>query len=365
MTNPGKSARQKKLPSYLLHKASGQARVRIDGHDFYLGPYGSEESRIEYGKLISQHASGAPIDPLKKTGDDDPGLTVAALALAYLQHAETYYVKNGAQTHEVSCIKSALTHLTKTFGLIPANEFGALKLKTVRQSMVDSGRMCRKFINGCVGRIRRCFKWGSENELVDAAVNARLACVAPLMAGRTEAIDHEPRSVVPRESIDAVRAVVPQRTRDMIDLQLLCGARPGELCMLTSGMIDQTTYQDQGVWFVKLDDHKMIHKGKERVLVFGPQSQLILRRYIHADPERKLFDLTRESYSLAIRVACIKLKIKRWTAHWLRHNFASQCRKDTNLDTTQQMLGHSDAATTQGYAHLDLKDSIMYARDAG
>ena len=52
------------FPSYLHHKSSGQARVRIDGHDILIGPYGSEQSRIRYGELIAKLAGGIPIDPL-------------------------------------------------------------------------------------------------------------------------------------------------------------------------------------------------------------------------------------------------------------------------------------------------------------
>ena len=42
------------FPSYLLHKQSGQARARINGRDYLLGPFGSEESRILYGQLIAK-----------------------------------------------------------------------------------------------------------------------------------------------------------------------------------------------------------------------------------------------------------------------------------------------------------------------
>lgn len=34
------------------HKKSGQARVRWEGKDYYLGPFGSEESRERYAELI-------------------------------------------------------------------------------------------------------------------------------------------------------------------------------------------------------------------------------------------------------------------------------------------------------------------------
>jgi hypothetical protein len=46
------------LPAYLLHKPTGQARVRIAGHDYYLGPFGSKESRRRYGELVARHSTG-------------------------------------------------------------------------------------------------------------------------------------------------------------------------------------------------------------------------------------------------------------------------------------------------------------------
>lgn len=55
------------FPSYLLHKQSGQAPVRIGGRDYLLGSYGSESSRIAYGELIAKFAGGIPIDPIAPT----------------------------------------------------------------------------------------------------------------------------------------------------------------------------------------------------------------------------------------------------------------------------------------------------------
>lgn len=43
----------KKTPAYLLHKPTGQARVRIDGKDHYLGPFNSPESRERYDELVT------------------------------------------------------------------------------------------------------------------------------------------------------------------------------------------------------------------------------------------------------------------------------------------------------------------------
>ena len=45
-------SRSPQQPAYLLHKPSGQARVRINGKDYYLGPHGSADSKARYDDLI-------------------------------------------------------------------------------------------------------------------------------------------------------------------------------------------------------------------------------------------------------------------------------------------------------------------------
>ena len=44
--------RPSRIPAYCLHKKSGQAVVRLDGRDFYLGVFGTEKSRSEYQRVI-------------------------------------------------------------------------------------------------------------------------------------------------------------------------------------------------------------------------------------------------------------------------------------------------------------------------
>ena len=86
------------FPSYLLHQPTGQARVSIGGKDYYLGEYGSEESRILYGELIAKHAGGVQIDRIAKSNrgrtttksDDDPFPSVGELCLAFLQSPRMY-----------------------------------------------------------------------------------------------------------------------------------------------------------------------------------------------------------------------------------------------------------------------------------
>ena len=42
------------VPKYTRHKSSGQARVRVNGKDVYLGVYNSAESRKEYNRICAE-----------------------------------------------------------------------------------------------------------------------------------------------------------------------------------------------------------------------------------------------------------------------------------------------------------------------
>lgn len=223
------------IPSYLLHKKSGQARVRIDGRDHLLGPFGSEESRIRYGELIAKFASGVPPDPLaaglnrgtnRGTDSDDPGPSIAELVVAFLSHSEQHYVKNGEPTSEQHCIRSAVRPLRELYALLPAKDFGPLALKAVRAKMVESG-LARNTVNSNIGRIRRMFRFAVANEMVSVDVLQRLEAVSPLLAGRTEARDLPPRHAVDQADIDAVKKNVRPLVRDLIDVQLLTGCEAG------------------------------------------------------------------------------------------------------------------------------------------
>lgn len=356
------------FPSYLHHKPTGQARVRIKGKDHYLGPFGSDESRIAYGQLIAKMAGGIPIDPiadsnrgrLPRNETDDPGPSVGELCLVFLRHAETHYVKNGKETSEVFILKSVIRPLNELYGMLPAKDFGPLALKAVRAKMVELG-WCRDTINSGMSRIRRIFKHAIANELIDGSILQRLQCVAPLLAGRTEAHDNAPRSAVESDDIANVKKLVSPLVCDLIELQRLTGSRSGELLKLTTGAIDRTG----DVWVAELGDHKAVHHGKSRTLHFGPHAQLILAKYLSADPEQRLFKITGAAYRRSITRACEKLGIARWVPHQLRHTNADAVREEFGLEHTQAVLGHAKANMTEHYAKVSSKKAAEVARKIG
>jgi len=344
-----------KIPTYGLHKPTGQARCYVNGKTIYLGLYGSEESRIRFGEIVAKLVSGQTLDPIarKKVGSttcgesDDPGPSVGELCLVFLRHAETHYVKNGKQTSEVHILKSIIRPLNELYGMLPAKDFGPLALKAVREKMIATG-WTRGTINAGMSRIRRIFKHAIANELIDGSILPRLQCVAPLLAGRTEAHDNPPRTAVDDESINAVRKLVRPLVRDLIDLQRLTGARSGELVSMTASMLNRSGK----VWSAELSDNKCRHHGKSRTLHFGPKAQLILTKYLTADASAKVFKMTRTAYCRAITRVCDRLEIERWVPHQLRHTNAEVVRDEFGLEHAQSVLGHSKANMSEHYAKV-------------
>lgn len=352
-----------RVPGYLLHKATGQARVRIQGRDVYLGPYGSVESRERYGRILADLARGGVVDPVEARDKPTavPGLTVNELCVAFLRHAQRHYVKRGQPTAEQHCFRSAIRPLKELFGFTAIADFGPLALKAVRARMVEQG-WCRDYVNKSVGRLRLIFRWGVENELVPPNVPQALQAVAGLQAGRTEAPDRPARRPIPSEHIEAVRKAVRQRTRDILDLLLLTAARPGELLSLTPAMIDRAS----DVWVARLSHHKAEHHDKERLLFFGPQAQAILTRYIiRTEPRARLFPVRRDTYGTTIAQACIRAKVPRFCPHRLRHTAATKLREQFGLEAAQVMLGHSKMDMTELYAQKNVQAAVAVAAKIG
>jgi integrase len=346
-----------RIPSYRLHKPSGLSVVTIDRRDHYLGAYGTSESREKYGRLIAQAAAGVPVPPASKADDT---VTVGQVVLTFMAHAKEYYRKNGKVTAEYHCLHSAAAPLLELYEQVAVTSFGPLSLGAVQKQMISLG-WCRRYINKSINRIRLMFRHAVSKELIGENVLIRLATLPPLQEGRTDAPDHPQRFAVSQAAIDAVREETNPRTRDLIDLALLTGARPGELVYLTGEMIDRTG----PIWKVELHDHKMKHKNRRRFLAFGPKAQLILRRYLQADPSRRLFPISRATFSNNIKAACDRLGIPRWTGHWLRHNAATEIRRELGLDAAQMALGHAHSSTTEIYAHLDDTQLVQIAAKLG
>ncbi|MFO0948103.1 MAG: hypothetical protein U1D30_19645 [Planctomycetota bacterium] len=243
--------------NYRHHKASGLGFVELAGKRIYLGKYGTPESMSEYQRVLAEWKATGTAE--RQKAEDAGDITINELMLAYLRHADTYYVKNGKPTGTAAFLRIALRPLHQMFGETVAKEFGPLKLQAVRDKMIEAGN-ARSFINDAVSRMRQMFRWGVAQEMLPVDTYTRLATVRGLAKGRSKARETEPVAPVPLEDVEAVLPFLSPTLADMVRLQLLTGARPGEICSLRPCDV---TYGTDGVWVYRPGEHKTQHHGRD------------------------------------------------------------------------------------------------------
>lgn len=359
------------IPPYRHHKSTGRAVIYLGRKTIALGPYDSPESRQQYAEIVAKITAGEPVAGLSPKARSQPAQkTVAGLCLRFMAEELPRY------SHaEQACFRGAMKILGHLFGETPAADFGPIRLRAVRNAMVagdpnvvtpdDKPKprkpWSRSFVNKQVKRLKYLFRWGVSWELAPASVADALSTVKSLTAGETDAREGTPRRAVPTEHLAAVRAVLCQKHRDLFDLLLLTGARPGEIVGLTTGMIDRSG----DVWRAELVSHKTAHKGKSRVLFFNATAQTILLRYLKADPDASLFDIQRKTLGTAIKDACLKVDVPPFTSHWLRHTVATKLADDVGVEGAQRLLGHAGKAMTEHYSRAAEKVAIDAAKRLG
>ena len=276
---------KKSLPSYRLHKASGQAVVTLNGKDFYLGRYKSKASRDEYDRLIAEFlANGKKLPPTRLT---EHGIAIEELMIQFLEHAEGYYQKNGKQTATFSHCKLALSPVVKHYGTKSVFNFGPLSLTFIRDKWVEAG-IARKTINRWTDIIRQAFRWGVARELIASDILHALEAVDHLKSGRTTAPEYREIEPVSDEIVEKTLPHLPPIIADMVRVQRLVGMRPQDIRNMRSCDIDR----NGDIWKYVPFEHKTQHHGKERVLPIGPRAQAILTSYLiekESTPEAFLF----------------------------------------------------------------------------
>ncbi|PHQ34324.1 tyrosine-type recombinase/integrase [Rhodopirellula bahusiensis] len=273
----------KSLPKYRKHKASGQAIVNLGGKDHYLGPHGTKTSRVEYDRLVAEWLTNGR---RLANRTDETEITVVEVLAAFWKFAQGWYVKNGEPTNEVEAYRLVIRDIKRLYGNAPATEFGPIAFKAVRQVWIDRGQ-ARSTVNKNAGRLKRLFKWAVGEELIPPSVHQALLAVDGLRKGRCQVRESDPIMPVPLEVVEATLPHLPRVTADMIRFQLLTGARPGEVCVMTPASI----HRDEDVWEYRVDGHKTEHHGRSRTVFIGPDAQLILARYLLRESDEVCFSM--------------------------------------------------------------------------
>jgi integrase len=268
--------------------------------DVLLGKHGTPESLAEYARVIaSWEASGRRLPTPSSQRRD---VTINELAAAFWEHADKHYRRaDGTTTSEVNEYRLALRPLRYLFGDLTASEIGPLALKAVRELMIDGYEhpkygpqrgLARGVINQRIGRIRRVFKWGIENEMLLPTALLGLQAVRGLQRGRSTARETEPVHPVHPSVVEKTLTSLGRPVAAMVRLQLLTGMRPGEACVMRACDLDMSG----PVWLYRPGSdegfegrHKTAHHGHQRVIAIGPKGQQIIKPFFALDTRAYLF----------------------------------------------------------------------------
>ena len=415
-------------PKYRLHKSTKQAVVSYFGKQVYLGPFGSPRSHERYQQLLKDwerarfkqtpeavdshkcedainksllaSVTAASLRTKKQSGSV---VTITELIFVYRRHTHEYYRKRDEVTREAGAIDDALRVLRRYYGRSNSESFGPVALDALREAIIDELDWCRKYINKQINRIRGMFKWAASKEIIDPKVPAALRELSGLKKGRSRARESNAVRPVDDSVVDATILGLPDVVADMVRVQRLTSARPGEICSMAPADIDRSG----DVWIYRPVENKTEHFEKDRVIAIGPRAQVIIGPYIvdrpgdvycfsplESEARRRAVATSRRttplksgnrpgtnrslaprrtaslryttaSYRRAIHRVCGKLKIEKWSPNRLRHTASTEIRRVFGIDAARAVDGHGTTSTTEIYAERDLNTAIEVMRAIG
>lgn len=398
-------------PGYLKHKGKDgklRARVVINGKEHYLGDYGSPESHARYERFLAEWRRSQESGVVQVVRGK--AVTIMDLATSFLEHAETYYRRSdGTATNEYRNMREAIRFATNVYGDLDVSQFTPLKLKVVRQKMVDHEitvtrkkvvhvirkGLSRKLVNQNVSRIKKVFKWGVENEMVPPSIYHGLIAVEGLKRGRSSARETPDVKPVPEDVLAKTLPLLNPVLRAIVEFMLFTGCRSGEALSLRPTDVEKHSLN---LWIYRPAHHKTSHHGHERIVFIGPKAQSVLAPYLLRGVDAYCFSpreameafrqlqrerrkskvqpsqqnrkkanplrIPRERYTTAnfahaIHRACKLNGITHWHPHQLRHNAATRLVDQFGWDVARMILGHRSINVTRIYA----EDAIQKAAE--
>ena len=357
-------------PAYQYHM-SGQAKVRLDRSDFYLGKHGTPESYARYYSLLAEYnANGkrAPAGSIDEpTLQADDIILVKHITADFRARRLPEYAHNDVRTKRFNHLCDLLD---QRHGNEPATEFGPRKLEAMRdifgtKGLGKNGRAnCRRMVNELVRDVITVIEHGVSRELVGPERIVALRSLKPLKKG--QGIEHPKRSGV---ATAIVKETLPKMTATlaaMIRLQMATAMRPSELFRMTPAMIDRSGE----VWFYRPDAHKAEHHGKTKAVPILGDGLAALTPYLFGDADELCFltekgtPWNKDSYRIAVTRAAKAAKVDHWTPYMIRHTTLQEVRDQRGPEAAQALAGHSRMSTTEVYAKASEAKAIEAARVA-
>lgn len=329
------------IPPLRLHKQTKQGRVWLDGKEHYCGVYGTPDCTARYHELIAEWLKGGGVSGI---------FSVRKLKKLYLEHVTTLYPPGKSGQTEATNIGCALANLTEDQLDKHPDRFKPMDLLETRQAMVDKGRK-HKPINRDIRRIVAMFAHGTVIGKVNAATLVALKAVPTLRN------NSRPVGPIPEDVLGPMLDAMSERCGDICRVMLHTGMRVGEVLSMRWQDIDRS----ESVWRYVLSDHKTVNVTGERRVWIGPKAQRVLMKYgdrpagepifvtVHQGSAYKPKSVWSSMQRAVEKLPTDLVKGRKFHPHQLRHNAATTVADIYGKAYAQDVLGHTNVATTGIY----------------
>ena len=373
-------------PKLAFDKGPRQYYARFDGKKVYFGTDHAHAAQ-RFAEMLARYQAGEPVT----SGAKRDAIRIVEASERFLKAHEGYY----PASNEHDFMRRVLRRLCAFCGREPLAELGPKRLKSFQAHLVQQGELSRKGVNRVVAYVRRFTAWCVSEELCPPSVHEALRTVPPLRKGRTQAPETQPVTPVSMEHVEAAKEHMPAPVAAVVDLLLLTAGRPSELLKLRPCDIDTSG----DLWQARPESHKTAWQGRDRVILFGPKAQRVLKPFLLRNEHEYLFspmESERERHAActvhrrpnqkpnprktnrrvgtcydanslrrAIEYACKRAEIPVWTPYRLRHTAATEIRKRYGLESAQVVLGHAQLSVTQVYAARDFEKAAHVIAEIG
>lgn len=265
---------------------------------------------------------------------------------------DTYVKSNNKESEYINKSSMLKKHILPFFGKIPLDKitnFDIEKFKVIKQTE----GLSNKTINNSLIALNKSFHSAMDWEILDKIPKIKLLNVEP------QKFDFLSQSEL-RQLLDKTTGDI----HDMILITSKTGMRHGELTALAWSDICLKPGNEQ------ITIQKSVYRGK----ITSPKSNKIrhiplTKEVIEMLKNRQnktglLFPSSRSTPLVPyltrrrLREACTEAEIRQIGWHTLRHTFASHLvQGGVPIYTVKDLLGHSEIAITQRYAHLGQSDT--------
>lgn len=392
--HPQPHTRPRTFPAYPArpHKASGQARVKIQGRHVYLGRFGTAASRAKYAALAANFAA-TDTAPAPTGPNGHAHLTIEVFA-RFLADAKVK--KSDKELWHYRRVASAVAAVVDE---LPAVAFDVAALERVRDALIagswlstearthpKAGGWSRNHTNAAMRRVRTVWRWAEYKGLVRPGAWSHLRTLPAL--ART---DRHVRQTKPREGVEwgdvaAVLPCLPAAVAAMAEVQWWTGMRPCEVCRMRAGDVEwsgagagripEESRKNPGTVVYWLQAGKNLWRaGREgaEAVILGPEAQRVIRPWLDAARSKggdaPIFPSVRAGccyttggYAQAVAGAFERNPgLLKWTPYQLRHGAKRRIKRAVGLDAARAVLRQSSISTADGY---DRERDMVLATDA-